>query len=135
MGAELISIRFSGMISGPPSIGRPKPSKTRPSMSCETASSMERPKKRTLQSCRLMPEEPSNNCSKATSPLASKTRPRRVLPSPSLISANSPYLTSLTFSTSIKGPTSSRTVLYSFSIRLHLLWCLPLRYANLFQFA
>ena len=39
---------FSGMMAGPSSMGRPKPSKTRPSMSCDTPSSMPLPRNLTL---------------------------------------------------------------------------------------
>ena len=55
IGRPLISLLSSGRISGPSSIGRPSPSKTRPSISPDTPSSMLRPRKRTLLLLKLMP--------------------------------------------------------------------------------
>ena len=51
----------------------PMPSKTRPSISSDTASSSGWPRKRILLSFRLMPAEFSNSCTTAVSPLHSRT--------------------------------------------------------------
>ena len=55
IGRPLISLLSSGRISGPSSIGRPRPSNTRPSISPDTPSSMLRPRNRTLLLLRLIP--------------------------------------------------------------------------------
>jgi len=125
----LISMRASGRISGPPSIGLPKPSNTRPSISSETPSSIVRPRKRTLLLERLIPVELSNNCTNALLPLISSTLQRRFSPLNSSISPSSLYATFSTPRTSINGPATSCMVLYSFGIRLP-----PLRLRRLRQF-
>ena len=65
------------MISGPPSLGRPRPSKTRPSMSRRHAELERAAEERTFVSDGLAPRVPSNACTSATSPLTSSTLPRR----------------------------------------------------------
>ena len=84
---------FVRMISGPPSMGRPIPSKTRPSISGDTASSMPWPRKRTLLFQRLMPAEFSNSCTSTLLPLTSRTRQWRMSPLGSSISPSSSYPT------------------------------------------
>ena len=53
MASPLTSIRFSGMICGPSSLGLPSPSKTRPIISGDTPSVKPVPKKRALLSSAL----------------------------------------------------------------------------------
>ena len=89
MGRPLISLLSSGKISGPSSMGRPRPSKTRPSISSDTPSCMLLPRKRTLELDRLIPVEFSNNCTKALFPSISSTLHLRVSPFASSISASS----------------------------------------------
>ncbi len=110
-----MSSRFSGMIRGPSSLGLPMPSKMRPSISKETPSSKVRPRKRTLLPWRFIPAEPSKSWIKALVPSASRTRPRRRSPVERRISTSSSNLTFSTPSTSIKGPATSRMVIYSLS--------------------
>ena len=55
MGAPLMSSRFSGMSSAPPSMGLPMPSNTLPSISGATASSMEWPRNFALESVMRSP--------------------------------------------------------------------------------
>lgn len=128
MGSPLISRRFSGKISGPPSIGLPRPSKTRLSISALTPSCMLLPKKRTLLLERLIPAEFSNNCTNALPPSISSTLQRRFSPFASSISPRSLYRTSSTPLTSIRGPATSSIVLYSFGIRNPLLCSLRFPY-------
>ena len=116
MGRPLMSRLSSGRISGPSSIVRPRPSKTRPSISSDTPSSMERPRKRTLLFERLIPVEASKSCTRASEPLISRTLQRRRSPFASSISPSSSYLTFSTLLTSIRGPATSCIVRYSFGI-------------------
>src|SRR5437660_8266012 len=101
------------MILGPPSVGRPLPSKIRPSMSCETGSLTVSPVKRTVVAETSSPDVPSNIWTTATPPPTSRTCPLRSSPLGVLILASSPYPTPLTDSTKMRGPDISRTVLYS----------------------
>src|SRR6266568_295759 len=101
------------MILGPPSVGRPLPSKIRPSMSCETGSLTVSPVKRTLVAETSSPDVPSNIWTTATPPPTSRTCPLLSSPLGVLILASSPYPTPLTCSTKMSGPDISRTVLYS----------------------
>ena len=107
MGRPLISMRASGRISGPSSIGRPRPSKTRPSISSDTPSSMLRPRKRTLLLDRLIPVELSKSCTSTSLPFTSSTLHRLVSPLASSISPSSSYVTPSTPRTSISGPATS----------------------------
>ena len=116
MARPATSLRSSGRISGPPSIGLPSPSKTRESISSETPNSMLLPRKRTLEDSRLIPVEDSNNCTSAFPSSISRTRQRRRSPFASSISPSSSYATSSTPRTSIRGPATSCMVLYSFGI-------------------
>ncbi len=84
-----MSSLLSGMIAGPSSFGRPMPSKTRPRMSRETASSSPRPRNRTLTVLDVDPVVPSKSCTSAVSPSTSSTRPRRISPFGSSISTSS----------------------------------------------
>ena len=115
--SPLISNCFSGIIFGPLSIGWPIPSNTLPSISSDTPNWSGFPKNLALVPFKLIPEEPSNNWTIALDPLTSRTLP--LLNSPVCISTStsSSYLTPLTPSTTIKGPTTSVTVLYSLSIK------------------
>ena len=61
MGAPFMSMRFWAMSGSPSSLGRPMPSKTLPSISGATASSMLWPKKRAFESLILRPCEPSKS--------------------------------------------------------------------------
>src|SRR3989442_8618108 len=101
------------MILGPPSVGRPLPSKILPSMSCETGSLTVSPVKRTVVAETSSPDVPSNIWTTATPPPTSRTCPLRSSPLGVLILASSPYPTPLTDSTKMSGPDISRTVLYS----------------------
>src|SRR6266705_892233 len=101
------------MILGPPSVGRPLPSKIRPSMSCETGSLTVSPVKRTLVAETSSPDVPSKLWTTATPPPTSRTCPLLSSPLGVLILASSPYPTPLTCSTKMSGPDISRTVLYS----------------------
>src|SRR5437879_3410289 len=101
------------MILGPPSVGRPLPSKIRPSMSCETGSLTVSPVKRTVVAETSSPDVPSKIWTTATPPPTSSTCPLRSSPLGVLILASSPYPTPLTCSTKMRGPDISRTVLYS----------------------
>src|SRR6266699_2826465 len=101
------------MILGPPSVGRPLPSKMRPSMSCETGSLTVSPVKRTLVAETSSPDVPSKIWTTATPPPTSRTCPLLSSPLGVLILASSPYPTPLTCSTKMSGPDISRTVLYS----------------------
>src|SRR5438094_189109 len=101
------------MILGPPSVGRPLPSKILPSMSCETGSLTVSPVKRMLVEAISSPLVPSNTWTTATPPPTSRTCPLRSSPLGVLIFASSPYPTPRTDSTKIRGPDISRTVLYS----------------------
>ena len=89
MGVPLMSKRALGMMGAPSSLGRPMPSNTRPSMSGDTASSMEWPRKRALASEIFSPWELSNSCTRALSPLTSSTRPERISPLACSISTSS----------------------------------------------
>ena len=109
-------MRFSGMTGAPLSRGRPIPSKTLPSISSLTPSSMLLPKNLALAVEICNPEDPSKSCTSALSPLISRTLPFLLSPSDCSISTSSSYLTPSTPSTSIRGPTTSLIVLYSFSI-------------------
>ena len=109
-------MRASGRISGPSSIGLPRPSNTRPSISSDTPSSMLRPRKRTLLLERLIPAELSKSCTSTSLPLTSSTLQRLVSPSASSISPSSSYVTPSTPRTSISGPATSCMVLYSLGI-------------------
>ena len=100
----------------PLSLGLPIPSNTLPSISSLTASSMLFPRKRAFAVDIFSPDEPSKSCTKALSPLISRTFPLRRSPLSCSISTSSSYLTPSTPSTSIKGPTTSLIVLYSLSI-------------------
>src|SRR5438094_1085715 len=101
------------MILGPPSVGRPLPSKIRPSMSCETGSLTVSSVKRMLVDTISSPLVPSKTWTTATPPPTSRTWPLRSSPLGVLIFASSPYPTPRTDSTKISGPDISRTVLYS----------------------
>src|SRR5437660_5930523 len=101
------------MILGPPSVGRPLPSKILPSMSWETGSLTVSPVKRMLVDAISSPLVPSKTWTTATPPPTSRTWPLRSSPLGVLIFASSPYPTPRTDSTKIKGPDISRTVLYS----------------------
>src|SRR3989442_14312219 len=101
------------MILGPPSVGRPLPSKILPSMSCETGSLTVSPVKRTVVAETSSPDVPSKIWTTATPPPTSSTCPLRSSPLGVLILASSPYPTPLTDSTKIRGPDISRTFLYS----------------------
>src|SRR3989442_5128943 len=101
------------MILGPPSVGRPLPSKILPSMSCETGSLTVSPVKRTVVAETSSPDVPSKIWTTATPPPTSSTCPLRSSPLGVLILASSPYPTPLTCSTKMRGPDISRTVLYS----------------------
>ena len=116
IGNPLMSRRSSGRISGPPSIGRPRPSNTRESISSDTPSSILLPRKRTLLLSRLIPVEASNSCTRALPSSISRTLQRRFSPFASSISPSSSYATSLTPRTSIRGPATSCMVLYSLGI-------------------
>lgn len=76
----VMSMRSSGMIRGPPSMGAPDPSKMRPRMSGETESLMVSPRKVTPEAL-SMPAVPSKTWTTTMSPLVSRTWPRRMLPS------------------------------------------------------
>ena len=117
IGRPLMSSRRSGKISGPSSMGRPRPSKIRPSMSSLTPNSIVLPRKRTRLFERLMPVELSKSCTSALPSLISSTLQRRFSPFASSISASSSYVTFSTPFTSIRGPATSCMVLYSFGIR------------------
>src|SRR2546425_11190764 len=101
------------MILGPPSVGRPLPSKILPSMSCETGSLTVSPVKRTVVAETSSPDVPSKIWTTATPPPTSSTCPLRSSPLGVLILASSPYPTPLTCSTKMRGPDISLTVLYS----------------------
>src|SRR5947208_4808099 len=101
------------MILGPPSVGRPLPSKILPSMSWETGSLTVSPVKRMLVDAISSPLVPSKTWTTATPPPTSSTWPLRSSPLGVLIFASSPYPTPRTDSTKIRGPDISRTVLYS----------------------
>ena len=107
IGAPLMSILFSGIISGPPSIGLPIPLNTLPSMSGDTPKSSDFPKNLTLLSARFIPVELSNNCTSAVSPFTSNTLHLLVSPFESSISPSSSYVTPSTPVTSIRGPATS----------------------------
>ena len=97
-------------------MGRPSPSKTRPSISSDTPSSILRPRKRTLLLDKLIPVELSKSCTSTSLPSTSSTLQRLVSPSASSISPSSSYVTPSTPRTSISGPATSCMVLYSFGI-------------------
>ena len=122
MGVPLTSRRFSGMSAGPPSIGLPRPSNTRESISDETGSSIERPRNLTFESARLIPAAESKSCTRALVPSTSSTLQRRVSPFGSSISPSSSYLTPSTSLIIIRGPATSRNSFgishHSFSVRL-----------------
>src|SRR5436309_15678008 len=101
------------MILGPPSVGRPLPSKILPSISCETGSLTAAPVNRTGGAETSSPDVPSKIWTTATPPPTSRTCPLRSSPLGVLILASSPYPTPRTDSTKIRGPDISRTVLYS----------------------
>src|SRR2546427_1542460 len=101
------------MILGPPSVGRPLPSKILPSMSCDTGSLTVSPVKRTVVAETSSPDVPSKIWTTATPPPTSRTCPRLSSPLGVLILASSPYPTPLTASTNISGPEISLIVLYS----------------------
>src|SRR6266540_3953208 len=101
------------MILGPPSVGRPLPSKILPSISCETGSLTVSPVNRTVVAETSSPDVPSKIWTTATPPPTSRTWPLRSSPLGVLILASSPYPTPLTCSTKMRGPDISRTVLYS----------------------
>ncbi len=61
MGSPFMSMSLSGMMGAPPSRGLPMPSKTRPSMSRDTASCWLWPKKRALAVAIWMPWERSKS--------------------------------------------------------------------------
>ena len=56
-----MSSLFSGIRAGPSSIGFPRPSNTRESISGDTGSSIERPKNLTFEFARLMPAADSKS--------------------------------------------------------------------------
>ena len=114
--SPLISLLSSGIISGPLSFGLPIPSKTLPSISSETPISSGLPKNLAFVPFKFIPVEPSKICTMAFEPLISSTLPLLFSPVCNSISTNSSYLTPSTPSTTIKGPTTSVTVLYSLSI-------------------
>src|SRR3989475_10263206 len=128
MGLPFTSRYSSGIILGPPSVGRPLPSKILPSMSCETGSLTVSPVKRMLVDAISSPLVPSKTWTSATPPPTSRTCPLRSSPLGVLILASSPYPTPRTDSTKIRGPDISRTVLYSRPARETILfrlasWC------------
>ena len=116
IGSPLMSRLSSGRISGSPSIGLPMPSKTLPSISSETPSSMLRPRNLTLLESRLMPAEFSNSWTIAFVPSTSSTLHLLFSPFDSSISPSSLYVTPSTPRTIIRGPATSCIVLYSLGI-------------------
>src|SRR5438445_1673334 len=111
----VMSTRFSGTIGGPPSMGSPAPLRMRPSMSCETFSSIVSPRNFTVD-MRSIPAVPSNTWTTTMSFEESRTCPRFRVPSGRFTSTSSPYPTHSVFSTKIRGPAISVIVRYSFGI-------------------
>ena len=105
---------FSAMISAPPSMGRPAPLKMRPSMSSETDSCKDLPKKRALEPSVPTPRVASNIWTKAMSSRASRTLPSLFSPVAVVTSTNSSYLMPSTPSTMRSGPAIEVIDLYSF---------------------
>ena len=89
MGIPLMSRVCSAIRGAPPSMGSPRPLKTRPNMSRDTGRVCTLPRKRTFVSFVSMPEVPSKTCTSARSDSISRTRPRRLSPLASSISASS----------------------------------------------
>ena len=81
----------SGMTGGPPSMGCPLPLKMRPSMSSETGVLSTSPVNSNFVFLPSTPEVPSKTWTTARSPSTSRTCPRRMLPSPSLMLTISAY--------------------------------------------
>jgi len=80
MAAPVMSRRFSGTISGPPSIGLPPPDRIRPSISLPTGILMVSPVKRTPLSLPI-PVVVSKTWTTTRSSLVSRTWPRLIVPS------------------------------------------------------
>src|SRR6056297_1908435 len=115
--APTMSSRRSGTISGPPSMGWPDPSRTRPSRSSVTGIFMVSPRKRTEDS-RSMPSVPSNTWMETRPSLDSSTWPRSVSPSGVSISTISSYPMGSSTSANTSGPLISVMVWYSFMLVL-----------------
>ena len=113
IGDPEMSRKASGTISPESSIGSPMPLRMRPSISRVTRTRMLLPRKRTVASPVPMPCDDSKSCTRARPVDASRTWPRRMLPSASSTSASSPNLTSSILSTISSGPSSPSTVRYS----------------------
>src|SRR5208282_153035 len=101
------------MILGPPSIGRPLPSRILPRRSLETGSLTVSSRNLTLVVETSKPDVPSKTCTTARSDRASRTCPLLSSPVGVRIRTSSPYPTFRTFCTNNSGPEIWLTVEYS----------------------
>jgi len=113
-----MSLKSSGIILGPSSVGSPNPLKILPSIFFETGTSNPLPVNLTLASLGSIPIEGSYSSINALSSSATITCPLLFSPLFKVISTSSLYLTSFTFCITINGPAISLVVKYSLDIYL-----------------
>ena len=113
--APMMSAISSGTIAGPPSRGRPAPSRIRPTRSLLTGRRNTSPRNLTPV-CRSTEDVPSKTCTITWSSEVSRTCPFFMVPSVSLNCTISPYATGSVLFRNTKGPLTSVMVRYSFPL-------------------